>query len=180
MDTSLQNTGVDEQTLPVVVEGEEEPIGEVGHIHLPGPSIWPIILSVAIAIAMLGFLIIDTTPWVVIISLPLMLIGALGWALEDPMKGSHEQEVEPGKYARTFGEARLPASRHLLLKSFFRKPKTWLIRLSRSVAPPGARTRSRSLWSAKARFSRSTVRSNWKRKSRKSKGTCAISPACWT
>ncbi|HZS76302.1 MAG TPA: cytochrome c oxidase subunit 4 [Ktedonobacteraceae bacterium] len=105
MDTSLQNTGVDEQTLPVVVEGEEEPIGEVGHIHLPGPSIWPIILSVAIAIAMLGFLIIDTTPWVVIISLPLMLIGALGWALEDPMKGSHEQEVEPGKYARTFGEA---------------------------------------------------------------------------
>jgi len=56
------------------------------HIHLPNPSLWPLLLSAAVLIAVIGILFFPDTPWLTIVAAPLVLIGILGWALEDPMK----------------------------------------------------------------------------------------------
>lgn len=83
-------------------EGEANP--HHPHIHLPNPSYWPILLGAALAIAVLGLLVISITPWLFIISLPLVLIGIMGWALEDPMAPLKEVYVrvrvpaDPWKY----------------------------------------------------------------------------------
>ncbi len=108
MDTSLQNTNLTEDELTVpVLEGQEADLAEAeeaAHIHLPGGSLWPLILSVAILVTMFGFLIINTTPWVTVIGAVFALVGILGWAFENPM-APHEEVVEPGKYVATFAEA---------------------------------------------------------------------------
>ncbi len=73
-------------SLAVAPEGEEgESHPTHPHIHLPNPSYWPIVVGAALAIAVLGLLVINITPWLIIIALPLILIGIMGWALEDPM-----------------------------------------------------------------------------------------------
>jgi hypothetical protein len=56
------------------------------HIHLPNPSLWPLLLSASVLIAVIGILFFPDTPWLTIVAVPLVLIGILGWALEDPMK----------------------------------------------------------------------------------------------
>src|SRR5579864_2119235 len=89
MENSPQRVGStsDEFSTTLSISPEED-TGEVEaqpHIHLPNPSYWPILLGAAIAIAMLGLLIISITPSLFIIALPLILIAILGWALEDPM-----------------------------------------------------------------------------------------------
>ena len=56
------------------------------HIHLPNPSYWPLLLSAAILVAVVGLLFFPDTPWLTIIAAPFVLIGILGWALEDPVK----------------------------------------------------------------------------------------------
>ena len=61
---------------------EEE--GE-GHIHLPNPSFWPIVLSAALLLCMVGFLFIDSAPWILVIAIPLALVAILGLGTEDPM-----------------------------------------------------------------------------------------------
>ena len=109
MNTPLQNTSVtgDELVLaePVTGEQEEEHAeGEEGHIHLPGPSFWPVIVSIAILITVAGFLFINTFPWMTIIGLPLVLIGILGWALEDPMASKMPQTTR-GEYDMSYAEA---------------------------------------------------------------------------
>ena len=58
---------------------------EEGHIHLPNPSFWPIILSAALLLCMVGFLFIDSSPWILVIAIPIVLIAILGLGLEDPM-----------------------------------------------------------------------------------------------
>ena len=109
MNTPLQNTSVtgDELVLtePVVSEREEEHAeGEGGHIHLPGPSFWPVLVSVAILITIAGFLSINSFPWITIIGLPLVLISIMGWALENPM-APKTPTVKPGEYAMSYAEA---------------------------------------------------------------------------
>ena len=73
----------DQEALEQAVDEEEH------HVHLPNPSFWPVILSAAIFICLGGFLFgnvaTHTVPWISIIALPLVLIGIMGWALEDPM-----------------------------------------------------------------------------------------------
>src|SRR5690348_14184291 len=87
MDSSPQSTSSisDEFTtsLPVGQEGSVEE--EESHVHLPNPSYWPILLSVAIAITVSGLLFIPSFPWLSIVALPFVLVGILGWGLEDPM-----------------------------------------------------------------------------------------------
>ncbi len=83
-----------------LVEGEAE-----GHIHLPGPSFWPILLSASILIAMAGFVVINTAPWVTIVGAVLVFIGIIGFGLQNPMATHEQEEVKPGEYARTFAEA---------------------------------------------------------------------------
>jgi hypothetical protein len=58
---------------------------EEHHIHLPGPSYWPLLLSAAILVAVAGLLFIPDNPWIAILAVPFVLIGILGWGLEDPM-----------------------------------------------------------------------------------------------
>jgi osmotically-inducible protein OsmY len=109
MNTHLQSTSLtgDELAMPVPEDQEEElaESEEEGHIHLPGGSYWPILLGVSILIAMAGFVVINTTPWVTIIGVVLAFICIMGWALQNPMANHEEEEVKPGEYARTFAEA---------------------------------------------------------------------------
>jgi osmotically-inducible protein OsmY len=99
----------EDATTPILAddhEALEHAAGEEHHIHLPNPSYWPILVGLAIAIALGGFLL---SPVVSIIGLILVLITALGWAVEDPMAPldgkaesahavtSYEQSVETGR-----------------------------------------------------------------------------------
>lgn len=108
MDTSLQSTHLitDElnQLTPEVLDQRLEAEEQV-EAHLPTPSLWPLILAVAVAVAITGFIFIHSTPWISIIALPFVLIGILGWGLENPMAYHAKEEVEPSEYARTFAEA---------------------------------------------------------------------------
>src|SRR5260370_33937359 len=84
MDHSLQTTN-ELTTLPSARSEETVVAEEEHHIHLPGPSYWPLLLSVAILVAVAGLLFIPDNPWLVIIAVPFVLISILGWGLEDPM-----------------------------------------------------------------------------------------------
>ena len=72
------------------------------HIHLPNPSLWPILLSAAILLAVIGILFFPDTPWLTIVAAPLILIGILGWALEDPMKPMKKLFYKQGGVASPF------------------------------------------------------------------------------
>ena len=89
----------------------EEDTGEVEaqpHIHLPNPSYWPVLLGVAIALTIIGFLIISNIFGLallfIIVGLVFVLVSILGWALEDPMAPLKEVyvrvrvAVDPWKY----------------------------------------------------------------------------------
>ncbi|HEU5229929.1 MAG TPA: cytochrome c oxidase subunit 4, partial [Ktedonobacteraceae bacterium] len=88
MDNSLQNAkhATDSSGKSVAVDQEVEGVEEEKqHIHLPNPSLWPLILSVAILVTVIGLLFIPDNPWISIIGAPFILVGIMGWALEDPM-----------------------------------------------------------------------------------------------
>ena len=103
MNTPLQsaNLTADELNTSTVAAAEELGEGEVEHhIHMPNPSLWPLILSVAIAVTVGGLLFVNTFPWISIIAAPFVLISILGWALENPF-ASHEAgrvTFSPGTY----------------------------------------------------------------------------------
>ena len=61
--------------------------GEAVHLALPRPSIWPLLLSAALCALMIGLLLIDQAPWLVLLAALFVLAGILGWALEN-----HEPE----------------------------------------------------------------------------------------
>jgi len=80
----------DTVTLPdahAVVEhhGEEEE-----HIHLPGPSYWPILLACALALTMIGLL-VDIS--LAAIGLLLAFMFGIGWGLNWGLE-SHQASVE--------------------------------------------------------------------------------------
>jgi hypothetical protein len=85
------------------VEGEQEE--EVAHhIHLPNPSYWPILLSAAIAVTMIGLLVISINVLIALIGIILIFICIMGWALEDPMAKLKDvyvtvrKKVDPWKF----------------------------------------------------------------------------------
>jgi hypothetical protein len=85
MESSLQKANLIEDDLDSSFEiyegaGETEP-----HIHMPGPSMWPILLSAFILTTVVGLLFVPDAPWVTLIGIPLIILGIMGWALEDPM-----------------------------------------------------------------------------------------------
>lgn len=97
MDTSLQSASLTEgevhSSLDVHANAQGDEAGH--HIHLPGPSYWPLILSLAVIAAITGLLFIPQNPWLTIIAAPFVLIGILGWGLEDPMAvGQGKEGVE--------------------------------------------------------------------------------------
>ncbi|HLZ62906.1 MAG TPA: hypothetical protein VKR06_38650 [Ktedonosporobacter sp.] len=94
MESSLQHANMTADTLDrslaaghVVESGEEEE----PHIHMPGPSLWPFILSAAVVVTVTGLLFVPETPWLTVIGAPFVLVGILGWALQDPNLPAKEQ-----------------------------------------------------------------------------------------
>ncbi len=117
MNTPLKSTILTEDELAVTDTEltDEELAEEEAHIHLPGPSMWPLLLGTAILLVFAGIIMIGTpaanqlsgaAPWFIIIGLPCVLIGIIGWALEDPNKSSHDH-AKGSSYAVSFAEAAL-------------------------------------------------------------------------
>ncbi len=92
METSLQSAQLTTDELHQSIAANPEVEEEEPHIHLPNPSLWPALLSAAILMTVAGLLFVPETPWLTIIGAPLILVGILGWALEDPMASPHEEQ----------------------------------------------------------------------------------------
>ena len=119
MNTPLKNTSVTEEELlasDVAADEEQVEEEEEAHIHLPGPSLWPVLLSAAILLVFVGIILIGTpqnnalaglAPWFIFIGLPCVLVGIMGWALEDPHATKHggPAHAKEGQYATSFAEA---------------------------------------------------------------------------
>ncbi len=87
MDSSLQNVQAvaDDRNSAVATHQEAEGVeNEEHHIHLPNPSLWPLILGVAVLVAVMGLLFIPDNPWLTIVGAVFILVGILGWGLENP------------------------------------------------------------------------------------------------
>lgn len=94
METSLQHADLTEGELQTSLDAHTDAAhgDEGGHaIHLPNPSLWPVLLNVAIITAIAGMLFIPENPWLTIIAAPFVVIGILGWALEDPMASPRDE-----------------------------------------------------------------------------------------
>ncbi|HEX4202726.1 MAG TPA: hypothetical protein VHZ51_00675 [Ktedonobacteraceae bacterium] len=87
MDATLQSAHSTVDELSSSADADERELEE-HHIHMPGPSYWPIILGIAILVTLAGVLFIPDAPWLSIVGAPFVLVGILGWALEDPMGGA--------------------------------------------------------------------------------------------
>ncbi|HEX4205024.1 MAG TPA: hypothetical protein VHZ51_12680 [Ktedonobacteraceae bacterium] len=85
---------MDDAQTSIATHQEAEDMGhKEQHIHLPNPSLWPLLLSVAILVTLAGVLFIPDAPWLSIIGAPFVLVGILGWALENPM--AHREQYVP-------------------------------------------------------------------------------------
>ncbi|GCF11489.1 hypothetical protein [Dictyobacter arantiisoli] len=97
MDSSLQraNPALEDKGGIVISNAEEEELAaeEEHHVHLPNPSLWPVLLSVAILVAVIGLLFIPDAPYLTLVGAVFILVGILGWALEDPMAKPKETYV---------------------------------------------------------------------------------------
>ena len=92
MDSSLQSANLTTEELSKSLAEKAGIVENVGghdeeehHIHLPNPSLWPLLLSAAILLAVIGIIFFPANPWLTVVAAPLVVIGILGWALEDPM-----------------------------------------------------------------------------------------------
>ena len=97
METSLQSTHLPVNELSNSLAEEQVEVGE-HHIHLPNPSLWPVILSVAILVTMIGLLFLPTNPWLSVVAPPFVLVGIMGWALEDPMAAPFDATLDTYSY----------------------------------------------------------------------------------
>lgn len=116
MDTSLRRAAdLTSQEVDASLPDEQANGGEAEHhIHLPSPSLWPLLLSAAVLMAVIGLLFFPDTPWLTVIAAPLVLVGILGWALEDPMGGHNEADEiaeRNARYARMTPEEVLDLAR---------------------------------------------------------------------
>ncbi len=94
MDTSLKRADLTaEETNESLTARHEEPTEDEHHIHLPNPSLWPLLLSASILLAVIGILFFPENPWLTVVAAPLVIIGILGWALEDPFGGEPRPEL---------------------------------------------------------------------------------------
>ncbi len=93
METSLQRANLAIDELDTSLQ-QDQAAEEEHHIHLPGPSWWPILLGAAILVTVIGLLFIPDGPWLSVAAAPFILVGILGWALEDPMGSSHAEHEE--------------------------------------------------------------------------------------
>ena len=145
MDSSPQRASSisDEFSSSLLTEQEVDVEETEPHIHLPNPSYWPILLSLAIAVTMVGLLFISNAAWIVPIAAVLVLVCILGWALEDPMTPLREkfvtiyQVVDPWKYklhqnvvdsqGKWLGEIRARFPRYILVERGGLLPKVYYV-----------------------------------------------------
>src|SRR5215472_6578749 len=92
MDTTLHVAGLAVDNLDQSQAISQEVEEAEHHIHLPSPSFWPLILGAAILVEVTGLLYIPENPWTSAIAAPFVLLGIMGWALEDPMGHSTHTE----------------------------------------------------------------------------------------
>src|ERR1051326_6404301 len=88
MDRSLQSAhsaAEDSQNAALIEELAAEESHDEHHIHLPNPSLWPLVVGVGILLTITGLLFIPDNPWLAIVGAVIVLIGILGFGLEDPM-----------------------------------------------------------------------------------------------
>ncbi len=108
MNTPLQNASLtgDDVAIAQPDIDELEDAAEEEHIHMPNPSLWPLIAGVGAGLAVLGFLIlfVSHTPWIVVIGVIMTFVGILGWALEDPF-ASRETHGAISDIATSYAEA---------------------------------------------------------------------------
>jgi osmotically-inducible protein OsmY len=94
METSLQSANLTANQLEASPRTKEEAEEMEHQIHLPNPSLWPFILSAAILLTTMGLLSLPDIPWLSIAVAPFVLVGILGWALEDPMASPHQEATQ--------------------------------------------------------------------------------------
>ncbi len=124
MSTPLQSTNLtsDEMAAPVGIASEDEHGAEEVHIHMPNPSLWPLILGVSIAITIVGLLFIDTTPAIVIIGAILVVISILGLGLEDPFAQKGARKVASG-VATSYMEAAVTGKSTILAEQLLQQAR---------------------------------------------------------
>ncbi|HEY0756132.1 MAG TPA: BON domain-containing protein [Ktedonobacteraceae bacterium] len=116
MNTPLASTSMTEEELGAsdAITEEEFLEEEEAHIHLPGPSLWPVLLTVAMGLVFIGLILFGTpnhdqtapfAPWFIFIGLPCVLIGIMGWALENPHGAAHGAQTRGGRYATSFADS---------------------------------------------------------------------------
>ncbi|GHO48439.1 hypothetical protein [Ktedonospora formicarum] len=95
MDSSLHSASLTAGELnqhSVADEAAEvESAEEEHHIHLPNPSLWPLVLSAAILVTVAGLLGLPDSALLTYIGAPFVVVGIMGWALEDPMVARKER-----------------------------------------------------------------------------------------
>src|SRR5437016_12397430 len=107
MATPLQSVGLTADELKASSLATTEELGgaEVEHhIHMTNPSLWPLILSVAIAVTIGGLLFVNTFPWISIIAAPFILLSIVAWGLENPF-ASRGGPSGAAHFAATYAEA---------------------------------------------------------------------------
>lgn len=106
MNTPLQSVDLTANELRASSPAAEElGEGEVEHhIHMPNPSLWPLILSVAIAVTVGGLLFVNSFPWVSIIAAPFVLLCIVAWGVQDPF-APHEGTGRSTDLPTTYAEA---------------------------------------------------------------------------
>jgi hypothetical protein len=85
MESSLQKANLTVDELDSSIETYEGAGETTPHIHMPGPSMWPILLSAFIVVTVIGLLFVPDAPWLTLVGIPFIILGIMGWALEDPM-----------------------------------------------------------------------------------------------
>jgi len=111
MDTSLQSVKLTADELSASLTAKEAEEGleeEQHHIHMPNPSLWPFILSAAVLFTMSGLLALPDIPYLSIIAAPFVIVGILGWALEDPMASPYQETT------RRFEGGEIPTAEQVL------------------------------------------------------------------
>ena len=93
METSLQRANLAVDELDTSLQADQAVEEEEHHIHMPGPSWWPLLLGAAILVTVIGLLFIPDGPWLSVAAAPFILVGILGWALEDPMGSAHTEDA---------------------------------------------------------------------------------------
>jgi len=107
METSLQSAQLTEEPSQALSEQlDEHGFGGEHHIHMPNPSLWPFLLAIPVALTMYGFIgwANGGIPWLSIIAAPFVLVGIIGWALQDPFAPSKGARGNKSEFATTYGE----------------------------------------------------------------------------